>query len=68
MSLKINNFMYLHVYLVGPRYVFDLEAPNLIFFKRASNKTIRYFGPQNLQDLLSFVEEQIDDENTSIKV
>ena len=68
MTSKINDFMYLHVYLVGPRYKLDLEAPNLFFFMKASNKTLRYLGPENEQDLLSFVKEQIYGDNTSIKV
>ena len=57
-----------NVYLVGPRYKFDLEAPNLVFFKKGSNQTLRYLGPENEQDLLSFVKEQIYGEDTSIKV
>ena len=56
------------VYLVGIRYTLDLEAPILIFFKKASNETLRYLGPENVQDLLSFVKEQMYGENTLVKV
>ena len=60
--------MYPIVHLGGIKYKLDLEAPNIIFIKKVSKKTHRYLGPENVQDLLSFVEEQIYGEKTSVKV
>ena len=49
------------------RFKFDLENPVMVFFHGTQNSS-EYLGPQNSQDLLSFMKDQTGGGHARIRV